>query len=70
MKTKYTIEELRGLGFETVGDEVIFGELSGRVAVRAVAGEVVLDDQTFPGALIRAKMVTNKPPPKRAADPS
>lgn len=65
MKSRYTIQQLRELGFETVGDAVIFGERQERVAVKAVAGEVQLDPGTFPGSLVRAKIVANTPVPSK-----
>lgn len=65
MKSRYTIQQLREIGFETVGDAVIFGERAERVAVKAVAGEVQLDLGTFPGSLVQAKLAANTPAPSK-----
>jgi hypothetical protein len=43
MRTKYTLQELRALGIETVGPNILIGRGPQRRQIRAVAGVVTLD---------------------------
>ena len=58
--TKFTIAQLRDMGFETVGDDVLFGAGPTRALVTAQGGEIYVEDGSVLATEIAARAAPKK----------